>query len=383
MSSDPDRLRVACINCGTTFLSDAFGAGARIEGNIQNCRFCGHFNVLPTGVVADLKKSEPPESGARDLKFTSALPYGNLPSVAVQTAGLRMPIASFVTNAIRIRSMLVLPVHLASLTGLYQKFSDEAILAIKGSINADLSDESARMQIRARGSELWAAWLAREDSQRITTDYGIDILTNRVKADSNPFLWLGHESILIAQVTGMWTAFEVLSGDLWEASLNSHPHTLAELKGRKFKKQGQAYGNKVPKDDENQIRLGIVQRHGWNISEKMGTILKEKFRFSELAQIRDAYWKAFGSKEIGEIIERDCISTLAALRHIFVHRAGFVDRQFKRDTSACALVATIEEDQRVPIDGPFVRALISPVLAAVGDLIAAVDKWMIDHPQAR
>ena len=37
---------------------------------------------------------------------------------------------------------------------------------------------------------------------------------------------------LLLQITGAWTAFEAMAGDLWEAALNSKPTILAKLVGR-------------------------------------------------------------------------------------------------------------------------------------------------------
>jgi hypothetical protein len=43
---------------------------------------------------------------------------------------------------------------------------------------------------------------------------------------------IGLEAMLSSAITGTWTAFETMAGDLWEAALNAHPDGLAELKGK-------------------------------------------------------------------------------------------------------------------------------------------------------
>ena len=39
------------------------------------------------------------------------------------------------------------------------------------------------------------------------------------------------ETLMLTQVVSVWTAFETLAGDLWEAALNAHPQGLSDLRG--------------------------------------------------------------------------------------------------------------------------------------------------------
>lgn len=65
------------------------------------------------------------------------------------------------------------------------------------------------------------------------------------------------ELLMSLQVVAAWTVFETLFGDLWEAALNAHPNKLSDLKGA-----------------GRQISTKHIQRHGYDLSDKMGTLLK-------------------------------------------------------------------------------------------------------------
>ena len=95
---------------------------------------------------------------------------------------------------------------------------------------------------------------------------------------------LGHEAWLGSQITGTWTAFEAMAGDLWEAALNYKPRELAKLSGSKHGK------------DSKQIGLDQIQRYNFDLSTHMGTIFvgTNKYQFDRLSGIREAYRTLWG-----------------------------------------------------------------------------------------
>jgi hypothetical protein len=126
------------------------------------------------------------------------------------------------------------------------------------------------------------------------------------------------ETLMLTQVVSVWTAFETLAGDLWEAALNAHPQGLSDLRGNRTRKsndisdtraeddeipdvstapdrqQGDQYDGDENDDDEETVATlpiprRLLQRRGYDLRDKMGTALKHEFRFISLGGIRRAY----------------------------------------------------------------------------------------------
>jgi hypothetical protein len=91
-------------------------------------------------------------------------------------------------------------------------------------------------------------------------------------------------SLFCSYVTGMWTIFETLAGDLWEAALNTKPDLLAQLKGKSnrlrkskpglfdFKPEPENLGGKF-------VRLDQILYFRWDLTKSMGALLRSKFEF--------------------------------------------------------------------------------------------------------
>ena len=101
----------------------------------------------------------------------------------------------------------------------------------------------------------------------------------------------GFIAMLANTVINLWTAYETLSGDLWETALNIHPHQLAKLQGQK-KTKSQTSKDDDEKEGKN-INLNFLHMHSYDVSQVMGTLLKARYEFSRIQKIRDAYKDAF------------------------------------------------------------------------------------------
>jgi hypothetical protein len=114
----------------------------------------------------------------------------------------------------------------------------------------------------------------------------------------------GLEAWLAAQITTMWTAFEGMSGDLWEAALNCRPKELASLSGVR-----QSFESK-------EIDLNFIQKYNFDLSNRMGTIFVEsnKYAFEKLDGIRCAYKDAFGNYLGSGLIDHSQNMTAAAMQ---------------------------------------------------------------------
>jgi hypothetical protein len=186
----------------------------------------------------------------------------------------------------------------------------------------------------------------------------------------------------------MWTAFETLSGDLWESAINEKPNLLAQLKGKpnRLRRSRGADGFSSTSTDRDEdasksVRLDLIQFHQWNLSNKMGTVLKLKFEFSRLERIREAYASAFWEQadDIDKILSDDALDVLSVLRNVIVHKGAVADREYLARCKYLPKLPRPEEGQEVPLDGEIVSSAVGEAIYCSAHLIGAVDEWITAH----
>jgi hypothetical protein len=171
------------------------------------------------------------------------------------------------------------------------------------------------------------------------------------------------EAILTAQVQWAWTAFETLAGDLWEAALNAHPRVLASLDGKRRKRRKESEPDQGAEEPAKgakgkAVPLALLQQHGYDLQDKMGTVLAGRFNFSRLEGIREAYQVAF-SLDHGKIDEK-------IVRRTKTRFPRFSDYQ---------------KGQQLALHGEMVAQLVSPSIVSAVAMIRAVDDWLVKHPE--
>lgn len=178
------------------------------------------------------------------------------------------------------------------------------------------------------------------------------------------------ETLLKSILIQMWGNIEVMLGDLWELVLNEHPYHLSGLLGN---------------DSEKQISLSLLEKHKFDLSKTMGTLLKGKFTFTVLVDIKKAYSAAF--RDDGESIQQhlasDSLRGLSAVRNVLVHRGGILDENFMKGSSKIAELDEIRSygvGGSLFLDGITLKNLIDPALKSSVDVIKSVDEWLIAHP---
>jgi hypothetical protein len=217
---------------------------------------------------------------------------------------------------------------------------------------------------------------------------GLHILSQLAATGVTAMLSAASE-MLASHVTATWTIFETLAGDLWEAAVNGHPANLAKLKGKKNRIRGamrsSVQGVPIPDDRGNgegkSIPLSQVERYKYNISDKMGTILSEKFKFDRLDGIREAYSLAFcnAADEVDAALTDRALDALSQTRNLIVHRAGLVDRRYYDQTKKLPLALKGEIGAPILLDGEVIKALVEAGIDRCNHLIVAVDDWLGKH----
>jgi hypothetical protein len=280
------------------------------------------------------------------------------------------PVAdAFLQNARRLVHMQSVPFLLAHALRAIERSEAGALMQLTGSIQPIEVDDPRAVQLRKIQIELYRAQIEEQkaepkksvaDTHRVT----LEVLRTLSK-HAAPIS--GLDSFLAAIIVNTWTAFETLSGDLWEAALNCHPEILSDLS------RG---GN-----DERAIPIGLLQKYKFDLSNAMGTILKERnIRFDKLENIRDNYEWAFGKEStVAESLADKSLDSLSSVRNLFVHRAGVVDKRYLNRTKNLPCAPSAAIGTPILLDGESVLNLTRPVMGRGVELLGFVDDWLAEH----
>ena len=178
-------------------------------------------------------------------------------------------------------------------------------------------------------------------------------------SEGHEYTLTGIESLLIALMLQTWTAFEAFMTDTWVVTLNLGPKSFArQVSAAKSDNEG--------KDQLRTIPLALIEKFNFDLTKSMGFLLKEKFDFTRLRNIKDAYIAAFGYSAEPLFDTNNLnpanVAALEAVRNVFAHRGGRSDTQFRELVSNCPAseyycLRDLEDGKKVQIDGAMVRAL--------------------------
>ena len=189
-----------------------------------------------------------------------------------------------------------------------------------------------------------------------------------------PEINLGLDALLSAQVVGAWTAFEVLSGDLWIAAVNAAPAAAVRW---------------AQKDSDKAVPLSKLVKYGdhsFNLGAIMGDVLaaEEKVSFLTLTSTRIAYEKAFDRAP--SAFNDPQLKLLELVRNLIVHNGGKVDQTFKDQLRQCNLerhADCVDVQLGLPyvIDGPLAARFTDAASKGGASLIKFVSNtlWPPGH----
>jgi len=80
---------------------------------------------------------------------------------------------------------------------------------------------------------------------------------------------------------------------------------------------------------DKQLRISDLKEFGFNLSERMGSVISDKVNFQNLGDTEKAYSKSFRA----DIYKKDStlrkrINHLFQMRHLIVHNGGIIDKKF-------------------------------------------------------
>ena len=236
-------------------------------------------------------------AGQRDLKLQSCvLPWQNVQPTGIPLTTALVPVLkAYERNISRVHAFTMFAPAIVNTTKILTEVKAATIFDNHAKILAQqISEAEISAEIQERTD---ANADAREQTLRAGGKPAQNLLQSELKfgfSAMNDFLrgeLLGAaEAWLSAQITGMWTAFEAMAEELWVSALNCHPRTLSELRGTK-KGSG----------DDKKIDLSWLHRYDYDLSNKMGEVLRKKYNFDKLEEMKEAYEAAF-SEDAQQII---------------------------------------------------------------------------------
>ncbi len=225
-------------------------------------------------------------------------------------------------------------------------------------------------------------------------------LTDDDNPQNEPYIPSWLQSLFVST----WTAFESLSGDLWESALNLHPDGLAQLRGkwpdnaslkakeekkRKVKSPLVGEEGQASEDTPSRlIKLSYLNQHNYDVSKSMGTIYRKydtRFTFQSIWGIRDAYVFAFfeDCDEILTAINDPSLTALSKVRNVLVHKAGLVDKEFMEGSGKLPALSGAVIDKPLIVTGDMYRNIFDPVYDSCVRLFRGVSNWIDRHPVAK
>lgn len=116
----------------------------------------------------------------------------------------------------------------------------------------------------------------------------------------------------------------------------------------------------------------------YDLSNKMGTILREREKFISLTGIRRAYSSAFSvrSAVIDAELSSKALDALNVVRNLIVHTGGIADSIYVAAAQRIPAAPQLALNEPLTLDGAMARKLIDPVIICGKNLLEAVDAWV-------
>jgi hypothetical protein len=317
--------------------------------------------------------------GKRNLKLHSCVcAWQNLPpSPGLRTQGLTSVLGAYEANINRVYALTIFPPALANTTSLITEHTTRVHVENSEKVKSGhITDEELKLLVAARiGADadrrdkiIKAGGKPMQEMMQKEIAFGFAAMDEFLAGE----LANGADAWLSAQITGIWTAFEAMAEELWVTALNLHPRALTELGGQKQKRGG---------GDDKKIDLRFLQMYGYDLSSKMGDVLRKRYVFEKLEEMRQAYEEAFtdDGKPIIAVISDRRLDALALTRHVITHSAGIIDDQFLKRRADLPAAIIGNKGEPLPLDGQITSDLIRPAIELGWGLIDSVDTWLATH----
>jgi hypothetical protein len=249
----------------------------------------------------------PVEETARDFKLRPCFTFAQEElHIHLPSEPFKPVLEAFANNLGRLQSTIMLPIFNIQFSCALERAVVSAEFEVTGKVDPELSRGPRDQRVINRSQVILDEAADAEKKRGEMPDFErerkfklADAFLRWSMVSAAPFsaITRGVEALLISLILGMWTSFETMAGDLWEAALNAHPDNLSELKGhwKRLRKRGSPSAPSGEVEQTKQVPLHLIQMNKFDLRNSMGTILRERFSFDRLAGVREAYGSAFVS----------------------------------------------------------------------------------------
>ena len=189
--------------------------------------------------------------------------------------------------------------------------------------------------------------------------------------------------LMAQQLVMVWTAFETLAGDLWEACINARPKLGYAALGAAVDPQSDEEEDRKRKAKLS-MPLSLLEDFGFNVRDKMGTVLRrhQKWNFSSRREAREAYLTVFEKSHHAAIrvaFDDKRLRWLFGVRNAVVHAAGAADRPYFELVAGHPVLSQVLAGAQISIDGAICYELVPACLESCRTLLQFVDRWMVSN----
>lgn len=350
--------------------------GPGVYGNTSNCTNCGLIGLEDTAKQFDFPFEQPVQFGSDvKWKFVKSADvrrgWRDLRSKLHEPA-IQQAVESFKVNMDQVGAIVALPVFLVGRAVTINEALSEAASRLRDKPEAERLGEKLRAEVNRVLTERSKQRVLPTESMWLGRTYIDDIVSQNGPTE------IGIRPILSAQVIAAWTAFEALAEDLWTQALNARPR-LGFVAINAEPKEGDTDDDRSRKLNMRvPIPVWLLQKPGFRVEENMGTLLRSQYNFSKKDGVASAYLAAFPDQrsKIDAIFKSQELHWLGQCRHVLVHKAGRVDKEFKDRMRAHPQFGNSSIGESVPLDGDRVIELAGYADAKGRELIEFVDSWL-------
>lgn len=165
--------------------------------------------------------------------------------------------------------------------------------------------------------------------------------------------------LLLQGVVLCWAALELAARDGFVAFLNMNPSFTARLLADPVAKRRFML---------SKVSLDTLAAHGFDLSQKMGTVLSEQQDFSDVTSIKAVYEALFPEDgQLKSALDQADLRLVCERRHLVVHRRGVVDATYIKNTGCRQ-----SPGERLKVTPEELETHIKTCVRAIGESLRAV-----------
>jgi hypothetical protein len=272
--------------------------------------------------------------------------------------------AAFEQNVSAVLSTIGIPVTLAlaSAEGSHWQriYSAERIRARK--LDPEPGENEADLEARRDEHALKSA--SERMREFVTSPDGL----SKIAADACAFLKSLESSDLNAAAAELllqgtvltWSALEILSRDLFESILNTHPTKIKNIMCESTARQRL----------QSKFTLEELESYNFDLSSSLGTLLSSQQDFSDLRTIKAALLPALNSDAaLAAALGEKPLWVLCQQRNLIVHRRGVIDIRYVEATGEQLPIGS-----RLSVSPPQLESQLEAVISAGKTLLIAAGR---------